>query len=159
MAGEPTEQQIMGLYAVAREEAKALAETRASLDATTKRLAVLQGAIAREAGTAIGQAAKAAVATVNEAAEAAAKVVAGETARDLRRSADRVVKVADDVERQLRGFTRTGMAAFLFMGMVIGGGGVGWLAWSSLNEKLETILETQASQAARIAPAAPKTKR
>lgn len=161
MAGEPTEQQIMGLYAVAREEAKALAETRASLDATTKRLEALQGAIARETRDSIENAAKTAVAGVYEAAEASAREAAGSTAKDLRQAAAKVTAAANDAANELRSVSWATLLATLCLGISLGGGVVGWFAWGMIGDKFDTVLSNQGEiwQAVKPAPGAQQRKR
>ena len=161
MAGEPTEQEIMGLYAVAREEAKALAETRASLNATTKRLEALQSAITHEAGVAIGEAAKAAVAGVYEVAEASAREAAGSTAKDLRQAAARVTAAANDAATELRSVSWATLLATLCLGMSLGGSAVGWFAWGMIGDKFDTVLSNQGEiwQAVKPAPGAQQRKR
>lgn len=161
MAGEPTEQQIMGLYAVAREEATALNEVRASLDATTKRLEALQGAIAREAREAIGNAAKSAVAGVYEAAEASARDAAGSTAKTLRQAAAQVTAAANEASSELRGLSWVTLLATLLLGMSLGGSVVGWFAWGKIGNQLDTVLSNQGEiwQAVKPAPGAQQRKR
>jgi hypothetical protein len=159
MAGEPTEQQIMGLYAVAREEATALAETRASLDATTKRLEALQGAIAREARDSIGNAAKTAVAGVYEVAEASAREAAGSTAKDLRQAAARVTAAANDASSELRGLSWVTLLATLCLGISLGGSVVGWFAWGKIGDQLNTVLNNQGEILQAGKPAAQQRKR
>ena len=161
MAGEPTEQQIMGLYVVAREEAKALAETRASLNATTKRLEALQGAIARETGSAIGKAAEAAVTGFYGAAEASAREAAGSTAKDLRQAAARVTAAANDAATELRSVSWVTLLATLCLGMSLGGSAVGWFAWGMIGDKFDTVLSNQGEilQVVKPAPKAQQRKR
>ena len=84
MSAEPSEEQLMALYAVVREEARLLGEMRAGLDGMEKRLLALQGAIAREAGTAIGQAARDVVQTVQEETAKSVTAAMGKSTDELR---------------------------------------------------------------------------
>ena len=143
MAAEPSEEQLMALYAVVREEARLLGQMRAGIDGMEKRLLALQGAIAREAGTAIGQAAKEAVKTVQETTAKSVTVAMGNSAGDLRDAAAAVTSAARSAEGQLREASWGWMLAMMLIGIVIGAAAEGIFVWWKIEDRFEAVLGQQ----------------
>lgn len=127
------ENELMGLYAIVREEANALKDSRARLDKALTRLEALEGALKDKGMVAIAKAEE----NVSEAVSDAFSASLERAAVPVMRKLDQSVEKA---RRQLRGVTWLLCAGLLLLGSVVGGS-ISFFYWNDTQKQIDSIAD------------------